>query len=82
MGAPGQYSDEAQKAQLLRSLTNVTPSPEQVERIELVRQVAKALGVAVIENVPAGRQRSLAITHLEDAAMWAVKGIVLEESDV
>lgn len=73
------YSDAAQYDRLERSLTNTTPNADQIERIELTRQVAKALGKAIIENAPSSRERSLALTHLEDATMWAVKAIVMEE---
>lgn len=70
--------DKERLEQLLRSLTNITPSNEQVDRIEDVRNVAKGLGAAIITACPDSRERSLALTHLEDAAMWAVKSIVLE----
>ena len=63
---------------LRRSLTNITPSKEQIDRIETVRAQAKLAGEAIIEGCPDSRERSLALTHLEDAVMWAVKSIVLE----
>lgn len=62
-----------------RSLTNVTPTVEQINRIERVREAAKLLGMEIVDLCPLGREQSLALTHLEDAAMWAVKAIVLEE---
>lgn len=61
-----------------RSLTNVTPSQEQLDRILIVRALGKELGKAVILNALNGRERSLALTHLEECIMWAVKAIVLE----
>ncbi len=79
MSAPGQYSDEAQKAEIVRALTNQAPSPEQVERIELVRQCSKALGIAIVENCPASADRTTALRELRLTTMWAVASIVLEE---
>lgn len=64
--------------ELARSLTNVTPTQEQVERIEHIRAAAKVLGLEMCKLAPDSRARSLALTHLEDATMWAVKSIVLE----
>lgn len=64
---------------LHRSLTNITPNAGQVERIELLRAVAKDFGAALIESSPPSRERSLAVTHLEDCVMWAVKGILLND---
>lgn len=59
------------------SLTNHAPSDDQVKRIEDVRERAKLLGAAIIAASVDSRERSLALTHLEDTMMWAVKGIVL-----
>ncbi|HEY7043362.1 MAG TPA: hypothetical protein VH419_06815 [Nocardioidaceae bacterium] len=71
--------DDAERlAALLRSLTNITPTAGQVDRIELLRDKAKMFGQAVIESCPDSRERSLALTHLEAAVMWAVKSIMVE----
>lgn len=61
------------------SLTNQTPNVGQVERIENVRWAAKTLAQRIIHNSEPSRQRSLAVTKLEESIMWAVKGIVLED---
>lgn len=66
------------REKLHRSLTNQSPTPEQVASIEALREFAKAYGDAILEQ-PASRERSLALTHLEDSTMWAVKGIVLND---
>lgn len=71
---------EARFEQLQRSLTNITPNEDQIKRIEGIRAAAKVLGLDICRDAPDTRERSLALTHLEDAAMWAVKSIVLEES--
>lgn len=63
---------------VMRSLTNITPGAAQIRRIELLRDAAKQLAAEVVDLCPMGREQSLAITHLEETVMWAVKSIVLE----
>ena len=64
-----------------RSLTNVTPTENGIARIEHVRETAKMLLSDIAHRCPSSRERSLALTHLEETVMWAVKSIVLEEGD-
>lgn len=70
-------TNEQQLAALSRSLTNVTPTPENITKIEALRDTAKVLGEQIITSTPPSRKRSLAITHLGETVMWAVKGLVL-----
>lgn len=63
-------------AQLHHNLTNHAPaSPEIVARFEGIRADARSLGETILEYAPESRERSLAITHLEQTVMWAVAGI-------
>jgi hypothetical protein len=55
------------------------PNEEQVSAIEVVRSGCAYLLAILEAHVPAGRQRSLAITNLEQTSMWANKGIVFAE---
>lgn len=75
------WSNESQYAELERSLTNVTPNAGQVDRIERMRGAAKSLGQMIIATAPSSPNRTHAIRQLEDAVMWAVKAIVLEETE-
>ena len=75
------YKQEVQLQQLRASLTNHTPTPEQVNRIERVREVGYAFGVSIVEDTPQSRAQSIALTKLEEAVMWAVKAIVLEDPE-
>lgn len=61
-----------------RSLTNITPNPEGIEKIEKIRAAAKETATVIFENVTNSRERSLAFTHLEETTMWAVKAVVLQ----
>jgi hypothetical protein len=72
--------DEKSRARLEafeRSLTNHTPTPEQVAEIEKIRFAGKQLGAVILGTAADSRERSLALTHVEDAVMWAVKGVIL-----
>lgn len=51
------------------------PDAVMVDQIEAVRQSCKAT-YNVLMGLPACRERSLAITKLEEVSMWANKGIV------
>lgn len=52
------------------------PTPEQVQQITVVREALKAAHDILIATLPPGRERSLAITKLEECSMWSNKGIV------
>lgn len=64
-----------------RSLTNVRPSDDAIERIEHFRDNAKKLVDIIFAHIPECRERSLALTHLEETVMWGVKGICLTDPD-
>lgn len=51
------------------------PTPEHVQQITTVREACKATH-EVLLSLPPCRERSLAITKLEEVSMWANKGIV------
>lgn len=50
-------------------------SPERQKTHQRVREACKALAEFIAANVPAGRERSLAFTKLEETMMWANKGV-------
>lgn len=51
--------------------THHPPTAIKVERHESVRADAKALAHRLNETLPEGREKSLAITHLEEVVFWA-----------
>lgn len=55
------------------------PSEEMLPVIQSARDAYTALH-AFLLTLPASRQRSIAITELETSAMWAIKGLVLNDS--
>lgn len=54
------------------SVTDPAFNPSGDPLIGEIKAAANALA-AVIEKLPAGRRRSVALTNLETASMWAVK---------
>lgn len=57
------------------NMTNHTPSPGAIHVIEALREGFIALTENVEVACPASRERSLAVTNLEQALMWAVASI-------
>ncbi|MNI85338.1 hypothetical protein D3C73_1423210 [compost metagenome] len=47
------------------------PKPGQPEIYEQIREKAKELAYLIDEQVPNSREKSLAMTKLEEAVMWA-----------
>ena len=69
-----------EEAQLLHSLTNHPPVDDSVVmRFEDVRAMAFDLGRQILAHCPPSRERSLAITNLEQTVMWAIKSIALNQ---
>lgn len=63
------------------NLTNHTPDAEAIAEIEKLRSWAKSLGLLIVESCPESRERSLALTHLEETTMWAVASIARATRD-
>lgn len=55
------------------------PSEEMLPVIQDVRDAYTALHKFIL-TLPVSRQRAIAITELETSAMWAIKGLVLNDS--
>jgi hypothetical protein len=54
-----------------------TPSEEGLERIRFLRQAFSDLHDDILAQATDSRERSVTLIHLETAAMWAVKAVVL-----
>lgn len=65
--------------QIEKSFTYHAPKDGQPKRYEAIRAKAKELALLIAEQTPASREQSLAITHVEDAVMWANAGIARNE---
>ena len=54
------------------------PSEVQIIQIAAVRERCKSLHDLIL-TLPVNRERSLAITNLEQVSMWANKGIIMAD---
>ncbi len=55
------------------------PKDDQPARYEALRTKAKQLALLINENCPESREKSLAITNLQQAVMWANASIAINE---
>lgn len=68
--------------QLEHNLTNHAPvNANVVAAMEMLRQNAKTFGKAILNEVPESRERSLALTQLEQTVMWAIAGIARNQDN-
>ena len=65
--------------EIKKRFTYHKPQGDQPERYELLRNKAASLAEQIILNCPRSREQSLALTHLEEAIMWANAGIARNE---
>lgn len=65
--------------ELKRRFTCHPPRGDQKERYEEIRERAYALAYNLDKLCPDSREKSLAMTHLEEAVMWANASIARNE---
>lgn len=63
-----------------RRFTYQPPRPDQIERYQEIRDAAKRLVGVIAEDCPPCREKSLAITNLEQTVMWANAAIARNEA--
>lgn len=71
-------TQEERFAAFEKSATNHKPSAEAIDIIERLRTTAKGFAAVIIEGTYPSRESSLALTHLEETVMWAVKAVILD----
>lgn len=64
---------------VLKTYAHHRPSDAGLEKITALRALFSDLHRVVEQVAPASRERSVALTHLEDAAMWAIKAVVTND---
>jgi hypothetical protein len=64
---------------LINRFTYHPPKPGQPERYEGLRAAALTLARKINDQSPASREQSIALTHLEQAIMWANAAIARHE---
>lgn len=55
------------------------PKPGQAEIYQSIREIARGLAMFIEDHCPESRERSLAMTNLEQAVMWANAAIARNE---
>ncbi len=63
------------KDRIENDFTYHSSTENQVDRYVHLRDLAKKLAFAIDERCPDGREKSLALTNLEQAIFWANAGI-------
>lgn len=64
---------------LENNFTYHAPKPGQPQRYESLRHLAHTYAETILSYCPSSRERSLAITKLEEAVMWANAAIARNE---
>lgn len=62
---------------LYHNLSGGIPTADQEDALDAIRGAAKLFGHAILTNAPSCSERSVALTRLEEAAMWASKAVVV-----
>lgn len=65
---------------LEKIFTHHMPVNDQAERYNILRDAAKDLAYLIQDHCPDSREKSLAITNLQQAVMWANASIAINES--
>lgn len=68
-----------EKYPLENNFTYHSPKADQPQRYEDLRGTGKFLALKILDQCPASRERSLALTRLEEAIMWANASIARNE---
>lgn len=67
------------KKQIENNFSYHSPKEGQPQKYEQIRKTAKELAYMLEESVPNSREKSLAMTNLEQAVFWANAGIARNE---
>lgn len=70
---------EREQADVDKAFVYHAPKDDQPDRYVELRALAKILAEFYIQNCPASRERSLALTRLEESVMWANASIARNE---
>lgn len=72
---------DTELARILKSLTTQICNDSQIVSMEEIRGSAGTLAGVILEQCPSSRERSLALTHLEEVVMWACKSVALNNAE-
>jgi len=66
---------------MLKTFQYHKPSPEGLRKITELREAFSQVSAVMERNCPITRERSIAYTDLETAAMWAIKSVVFNDPE-
>jgi len=69
-----------ERARLDKDFSYHPPKLDQIPRYEGIRDLAKTFAAILVQMCPPSRERSLAITALEESVMWANASIARNEA--
>lgn len=72
-------NDERQQKQLDEMFTHHPPKGDQTERYIMIREHARSMAELLVHSCPPSRERSLALTHLQQVSMFANASIACNE---
>lgn len=56
------------------------PTPEKTPVYNQLMKQGKEVANTILREVPEGRERSIALTKIEEAVLWAAKGLSKQDS--
>ena len=62
-----------------KTFAHHTPHPEALEKVKKLRAAFAVLSEELDKHCKASRELSVAKTHLETSAMWAIKALVVND---
>jgi hypothetical protein len=65
--------------QIENNFTYHEPDRYKIDQLKMIRKEGKVLATMIDEKVPQSREKSIALTKLEECIMWANAGIVRNE---
>lgn len=66
---------------MLKTYAHHKPTPQAIEDIRQIRLAFSELHEKLDKLCVSGREKAVAITHLETAAMWAIKAVVCNDPE-
>lgn len=64
---------------MLKTFAYHRPSKDGLSKIAELREAFSELSVKIEAICPGSREKSVAVTNLEQAAMWAIKAVVFND---
>ena len=72
---------EEDRQRIERDFTYHQPLPDQLPRYKEIRDAARGFAVDIMTFCPPSRERSLALTNLDQVVMWANAAIARNEKE-